>query len=234
MELRLFTEPQLGASYDDLLAVARAAERLDFGAFFRSDHYLAFHSGIPPRPGLTDAWTTLAALARDTSTIRLGTLMSAATFRLPGPLAVSGHAGRPDERRQSRAGYRRRLARGRTPGVRDSLPAHRGTPGAARRAVRDPHRALADPPRRTFLLPRAPLPARRQSRTAAAGAAAAPADHRRRAGRHPHTGVWRRGSPTSTTSRSLRWTKPAASSNECGKRAWSPTGTRWQSTCQWR
>jgi len=89
MELRLFTEPQLGASYDDLLAVARAAERLDFGAFFRSDHYLAFHSGIPPRPGLTDAWTTLAALARDTSTIRLGTLMSAATFRLPGPLAVA-------------------------------------------------------------------------------------------------------------------------------------------------
>ena len=89
MELRLFTEPQLGASYDDLLAVAKAAERLDFGAFFRSDHYVAFHSGIPPRPGLTDAWTTLAALARDTSTIRLGTLMSAATFRLPGALAVS-------------------------------------------------------------------------------------------------------------------------------------------------
>jgi F420-dependent oxidoreductase-like protein len=89
MELRLFTEPQSGASYDDLLAVALAAERLDFGAFFRSDHYLAFHSGVPPRPGLTDAWTTLAALARDTSTIRLGTLMSAATFRLPGPLAVT-------------------------------------------------------------------------------------------------------------------------------------------------
>jgi F420-dependent oxidoreductase-like protein len=87
MELRVFTEPQQGATYDDLLAVARAAEDLGFGGFFRSDHYL--HMGGDGGPGPTDAWTTLAGLARDTSTIRLGTLVSSATFRLPGPLAVT-------------------------------------------------------------------------------------------------------------------------------------------------
>ena len=87
MELRIFTEPQQGATYDDLLAVARHAETLGFGAFFRSDHYL--NMGGDPGPGSTDAWITLAGLARDTSKIRLGTLVTAATFRLPGPLAVS-------------------------------------------------------------------------------------------------------------------------------------------------
>lgn len=87
MELRIFTEPQEGATYDDLLAVARQAERLGFGAFFRSDHFL--HMGGDPGPGSTDAWITLAGLARDTDAIRLGTLVTSATFRLPGPLAVS-------------------------------------------------------------------------------------------------------------------------------------------------
>lgn len=87
MDLRIFTEPQQGATYDDLLAVALEAERLGFDAFFRSDHYL--HMGGSPGPGSTDAWITLAGLARDTSTIRLGTLLTAATFRQPGPLAVS-------------------------------------------------------------------------------------------------------------------------------------------------
>jgi alkanesulfonate monooxygenase len=88
MELRVFTEPQQGATYDDLLQVALEAERLGFGAFFRSDHYL--HMGaVTGLPGPTDAWITLAGLARETTTIRLGTLMSAATFRLPGPLAIS-------------------------------------------------------------------------------------------------------------------------------------------------
>ncbi len=87
MRLRVFTEPQQGASYDDLLAVARLAEDRGFDAFFRSDHYLAF--GGDGLPGPTDAWVTLAALARDTSTIRLGTLVTSATFRLPGPLAIA-------------------------------------------------------------------------------------------------------------------------------------------------
>ncbi|GAB6986660.1 LLM class F420-dependent oxidoreductase [Nocardioides pyridinolyticus] len=87
MELRVFTEPQQGATYDGLLAVAREAETLGYGAFFRSDHYLTM--GGDGLPGPSDAWVTLAGLARDTSTIRLGTLMTSATFRLPGPLAIS-------------------------------------------------------------------------------------------------------------------------------------------------
>lgn len=88
MDLRIFTEPQQGASYDDLLAVATTAEEEGYGAFFRSDHYLRMGDG-DPSPGPTDAWITLAGLARDTSTIRLGTLLTAATFRSPGPLAIS-------------------------------------------------------------------------------------------------------------------------------------------------
>lgn len=87
MELRVFTEPQQGATYGDLLSVALEAERLGFGAFFRSDHYLGM--GTDGLPGPSDAWVTLAGLARDTSTIRLGTMMTSATFRHPGPLAIS-------------------------------------------------------------------------------------------------------------------------------------------------
>lgn len=88
MDLRVFTEPQQGASYDTLLTVARATEDLGFSAFFRSDHYLKMGDATTGLPGPTDAWITLAGLARETGRIRLGTLMSAATFRLPGPLAV--------------------------------------------------------------------------------------------------------------------------------------------------
>ncbi|HET6876212.1 MAG TPA: TIGR03560 family F420-dependent LLM class oxidoreductase [Jatrophihabitans sp.] len=88
MDLRIFTEPQQGASYDDLLRVAQATERLGFDAFFRSDHYLKM-GDVDGLPGPTDAWLTLAGLARDTDRIRLGTLVSPVTFRLPGPLAIS-------------------------------------------------------------------------------------------------------------------------------------------------
>lgn len=87
-DLRIFTEPQQGASYDTLLAVAQRAEQVGFGAFFRSDHYLKMGDGTG-LPGPTDAWVTLAGIARETATIRLGTLVTAATFRLPGPLAIS-------------------------------------------------------------------------------------------------------------------------------------------------
>ncbi|KAF4409127.1 MULTISPECIES: LLM class F420-dependent oxidoreductase [Streptomyces] len=87
MDLRIFTEPQQGATYDTLLGVARATEELGFSAFFRSDHYL--HMGdVDGLPGPTDAWITLAGLARETERIRLGTLMTAGTFRLPGVLAI--------------------------------------------------------------------------------------------------------------------------------------------------
>jgi F420-dependent oxidoreductase-like protein len=87
MQLRIFTEPQQGWSYDDLLRVAKATEDLGFDAFFRSDHYLTM--GGDGLPGPTDAWVTLGGLARETTSIRLGTLMTAATFRLPGPLAIA-------------------------------------------------------------------------------------------------------------------------------------------------
>ncbi|KRV51393.1 F420-dependent oxidoreductase [Wenjunlia vitaminophila] len=88
MDLRIFTEPQQGADYETLLTVARATEQLDFDGFFRSDHYLRM-GGADGLPGPTDAWITLAGLARETSRIRLGTLMTAATFRLPGVLAIT-------------------------------------------------------------------------------------------------------------------------------------------------
>jgi F420-dependent oxidoreductase-like protein len=87
LSLRIFTEPQQGASYDDLLAVAKEAEALGFDAFFRSDHYMYIGEG-DGLPGPTDSWVTLGALARETSTIRLGTMVTAATFRYPGPLAI--------------------------------------------------------------------------------------------------------------------------------------------------
>nr|BFE68605.1 hypothetical protein GCM10020092_019060 [Actinoplanes digitatis] len=86
MRLVIFTEPQQGAGYDDLRRVAQLAEETGFDGFFRSDHYVAM--GGDGLPGPTDAWLTLAALAVQTSTIRLGTLVTSATFRLPGPLAI--------------------------------------------------------------------------------------------------------------------------------------------------
>jgi F420-dependent oxidoreductase-like protein len=85
--LRVFTEPQQGASYDQLLAVARVAESEGYDAFFRSDHFLKMGE-VSGLPGPTDAWVTLAGLARDTTRIRLGTMVTSATFRLPGVLAV--------------------------------------------------------------------------------------------------------------------------------------------------
>jgi F420-dependent oxidoreductase-like protein len=88
MTLRIFTEPQQGSSYDQLLAVARTAEECGFGAFFRSDHYLKMGSA-KGLPSVTDAWVTLAGLARDTSRLRLGTLVTPVTFRRPGPFAVA-------------------------------------------------------------------------------------------------------------------------------------------------
>nr|WP_240897469.1 LLM class F420-dependent oxidoreductase [Kineococcus vitellinus] len=84
--MRIFTEPQQGARYEDLRRIAVAAEAAGYSAFFRSDHYL--HMGGSGLPGPTDAWTTLAALARETTSIRLGTLVTSATFRHPGVLAI--------------------------------------------------------------------------------------------------------------------------------------------------
>ena len=87
MDFRVFVEPQQGATYGDQLAVAQAAETLGYSAFFRSDHFVAMSGdGLP---GPTDSWVTLGGIARETSTIRLGTMVTSATFRYPGPLAIS-------------------------------------------------------------------------------------------------------------------------------------------------
>ena len=85
MRYALMTEPQQGLHYDELLALVRTAEEAGIEAFFRSDHYASF----PGETGLhtTDAWATLAGLARETTTIRLGALVSPVTFRIPGNLA---------------------------------------------------------------------------------------------------------------------------------------------------
>jgi F420-dependent oxidoreductase-like protein len=87
MRLVIFTEPQQGASHDDLRKLAQAAEASGYDGFFRSDHFLTM--GGDGLPGPSDAWLTLAALAVQTSRIRLGTLVTSATFRLPGPLAIA-------------------------------------------------------------------------------------------------------------------------------------------------
>ncbi len=88
MQLRVMTEPQEGGTYDDLLRLAQQAERLGFDAFFRSDHLQRIGSG-DPGPGSTEAWVTLAGLARETRSIRLGTMVTSATFRRPGVLAIA-------------------------------------------------------------------------------------------------------------------------------------------------
>jgi len=87
MDFRVFVEPQQGATYADQLAVATTAEAAGYSAFFRSDHYLAMSGdGLP---GPTDSWVTLGGIARETSMIRLGTMVTSATFRHPGVLAIS-------------------------------------------------------------------------------------------------------------------------------------------------
>ncbi len=87
MRVCLFTEPHRGATYDDQLRLARHAEDGGFEGFLRADHYQSMGAD-PGLPGPTDAWLTLAGLARETTRLRLGTLVSSATFRLPGPLAI--------------------------------------------------------------------------------------------------------------------------------------------------
>lgn len=87
MDYRIFTEPQQGASYETLLAVAKATEEHGFDGFFRSDHFLKMGDGSG-LPGPTHAWVTLAGLARETERIRLGTLVSPITFYDPGSFAI--------------------------------------------------------------------------------------------------------------------------------------------------
>ena len=187
MRLRIFTEPQQGASYSTLRRVAKAAEDLGFDAFFRSDHYLRMGDGSGA-PGPTDAWATLAALAVETSTIRLGTLVTAATFRLPGPLAIT--VAQVDEMSGGRVefGLGTGWYDGEHRGLRNPVPAAEGAVRPLRRAAGDHHRPVVHPRRPDVLLRRRVLLAHGLARAAQAGSAAEGAgDHRRRR-RAPHPG----------------------------------------------
>ena len=138
MRYALMTEPQQGLSYDEILAVARTAEEAGLEAFFRSDHYASFPggAGLPT----TDAWTTLAGLARETTTIRLGVLVSPVTFRLPGNLAKVIQT--VDEMSDGR------VEAGFGAGWNDDEHAQLGLPfPAARRALRHARGADGDHPR---------------------------------------------------------------------------------------
>ena len=179
MKLRIFTEPQQGADYQTLRAVALATDELGFDAFFRSDHYLAMGDGSG-LPGPTDSWATLAALAVETNRIRLGTLVSAATFRLPGPLAIT--VAQVDQM----SGGRVELGLG--TGWFEAEHAAYGIPfpplgerfGLARGAARDHHWAVGDPSRRDVLLRGNVLPAEGLARAAEADPASAPTGSPRR------------------------------------------------------
>ena len=85
MRFALMIEPQQGLTYDDQLAIVQRAESVGFESFFRSDHYQSFPG--PSGEPTTDAWAVLAGLARETTTITLGTLVSPITFRHFGNLA---------------------------------------------------------------------------------------------------------------------------------------------------
>jgi|SRR5579859_346821 len=85
MRFALMIEPQQGLAYEEILSLARTAEEAGLEAIFRSDHYASF-PGEAGRP-TTDAWATLAGLARETTRIHIGSLVSPVTFRLPGNLA---------------------------------------------------------------------------------------------------------------------------------------------------
>jgi F420-dependent oxidoreductase-like protein len=88
VKLRVLMEPRHGATYDRILAMAQATEEAGFDGFFRGDHYLGIDAGDPDYLP-TDSWTTLAGLARETTRIKLGTLMTAGTFRNPAVVAVA-------------------------------------------------------------------------------------------------------------------------------------------------
>ena len=87
MQLALIIEGQEGVTWEQWLALAGACEEHGVGTLFRSDHYVSFSD--PERAGSLDAWTTITALAARTTTLRLGTLVSPATFRHPSVLAKS-------------------------------------------------------------------------------------------------------------------------------------------------
>ena len=159
MRMRVLLEPHHGATYEQILALARATERYGFDAFFRSDHYLGIDSGdtgyLP-----TDSWTTLAGLAVQTERVRLGTLMTASTFRRPGPLAVAVATVDAMSGGRARTRDRSGLVRAGAPVLRYPVPGYRRALRPPARTARRHHRLVADARGRAIQLPRPALPAR--------------------------------------------------------------------------
>ena len=225
LALRIFTEPQQGATYDDLLAVAREAEELGFDAFFRSDHYLTMGDG-PGLPGPTDAWVTLAGpgprhRAHPPRHAGHGGHLPAAR--------AAGHrrrAGRRHVRRPGRAGPRHRLVRAGARRLRHPVPAARRAVRPARGAARDRHRPVGDAGGRDVLVRRRPLPAHRLARAAQARAAPRPPVLDRRLGQDAHAPRWPPASPTSSTCRSPGSPTSGRRSTRCRPRARPPGATR--------
>ena len=224
MDFRVFVEPQQGATYADQLAVARAAEALGYSAFFRSDHYVAMSGdGLP---GPTDSWVTLAGIARETSTIRLGTMVSSATFRYPGPLAIS--VAQVDEMSGGRvelglgAGWFEAEHRA----YAIPFPPLGERFERLARAAGHHHRAVDHTGRRDVRLLRDALRRRRFARAAqtrpvsrirrSSSAAGAPSARPRSP----------RSSPPSSTFRSCRWTWSKASTSASGRPSPTPGGRR--------
>ncbi len=226
--LRIFTEPQQGATYDDLLAVAPRAEQLGFGAFFRSDHYLAMGPALEAGglPGPTDAWTTLAGLARDTSTIRLGTLVTSATFRLPGPLAIT--VAGVDQM----SGGRVELGLGAGWYEREHEAYAIPFPPLGERFDRLEEQLAvitglwATPVGRAVRLRRSALPGRRLAGAAQAGAGRRHADHRRRRRADAHACARRPLRRRVQRSRSCRSSGSSSSATGASPRARRSGGTR--------
>ena len=148
MKVRIFIEPQQGASYEQLVTMAQAVEAAGFDAFFRSDHFLTM--GGDGLPGPTDAWVTLGAIARETERIRLGTLVTSATFRLPGLLAVQ--VAQVDAMSGGRVelGLGAGWYDGRAHGLRRAVPAPGRALRAPRGAVRHRDRAVGHAGGSTF------------------------------------------------------------------------------------
>jgi alkanesulfonate monooxygenase SsuD/methylene tetrahydromethanopterin reductase-like flavin-dependent oxidoreductase (luciferase family) len=85
MRVALMIEGQEGVTWEQWLALARAAEDANLDGLFRSDHYRSIVRGDPA--GSLDAWATLAGLAAATTKLRLGTMVSPVTFRRVSVLA---------------------------------------------------------------------------------------------------------------------------------------------------
>ena len=194
MRLCLMIEGQEGVTWAQWIALAECCERAGLEGLFRSDHYMGL-GGAPG--GSLDAWATLAGLAACTARIRLGTMVSPATFRHPSVLAreattvdhISG--GRAELGLGAGWHAREHAAFGFPFGsLGDRM---RGVRGAGR----DHRRPMDDG---AVLLRRPPLPARGLRRAAPAGAASAPAADRRRLGQARARSRWRRAWRRSTTS----------------------------------